>query len=103
MCACQCIISTSLFQIVFGGPRYLAEYIVVEANCTDGICVPLNDPLAVSTEHISFVFPKNNTLCQRIKSCFFLYQEKGLCTASGVNTVHTVDCKMFSTLVKYYI
>lgn len=49
MCAYK-YISTSLFQILPGRTRYLAEYIIVEANCTDGICEPLNDPLAVSTE-----------------------------------------------------
>ncbi|KAM9323709.1 alpha-2-HS-glycoprotein-like [Pholidichthys leucotaenia] len=58
-------------QIVSGGPIYLAEYVVVEANCTGDPCVPLNDAMAA----------------------------RGICTARGLNTKHTVDCKMFSTLV----
>ncbi|XP_038574378.1 alpha-2-HS-glycoprotein 2 [Micropterus salmoides] len=58
-------------QIVSGGPIYFAEYIVVEANCTDDACVPLNDVMAV----------------------------RGICSASGLNADHTVDCKMFSTLM----
>uniref|UniRef100_A0A3Q2YJM3 Alpha-2-HS-glycoprotein 2 n=1 Tax=Hippocampus comes TaxID=109280 RepID=A0A3Q2YJM3_HIPCM len=37
-------------QIVSGGPRYLAEYVIAEANCTDDVCVPLNDVMAVSTQ-----------------------------------------------------
>uniref|UniRef100_A0A8C4HJ01 Cystatin fetuin-A-type domain-containing protein n=1 Tax=Dicentrarchus labrax TaxID=13489 RepID=A0A8C4HJ01_DICLA len=60
-------------QIVSGGPIYVAEYVVVEANCTDDVCVPLNDAMAV----------------------------RGICSASGLNARHSVDCKMFSTLVKY--
>lgn len=61
-CTCVCqYISVSLLQIVSGGARYLAEYVVVAANCTNDVCEPLNDPLAVSTENTSLVLPKNNT------------------------------------------
>uniref|UniRef100_A0A3B4Z8T3 Alpha-2-HS-glycoprotein-like n=1 Tax=Stegastes partitus TaxID=144197 RepID=A0A3B4Z8T3_9TELE len=60
-------------QIVAGGPIYLAEYVIVEANCTDDPCVPLNDVMA----------------------------SRGICTAKGLNSLHTVDCKMFPTLVKF--
>ncbi|KAM9350139.1 alpha-2-HS-glycoprotein-like [Symphorus nematophorus] len=58
-------------QIVSGGAIYLAEYIVAEANCTDDACVPLNDPMAA----------------------------RGICSAKGLSADHTVDCKMFSTLM----
>ncbi|KAE8291183.1 Alpha-2-HS-glycoprotein [Larimichthys crocea] len=58
-------------QIVSGGPVYIAEYVVVEANCTDDVCVPLADVMAV----------------------------RGICSAKGLNTAHSVDCKMFVTLV----
>ncbi|XP_042353825.1 alpha-2-HS-glycoprotein 2 [Plectropomus leopardus] len=58
-------------QIVSGGPIFLAEYIVVEANCTDDACVPLNDAMA----------------------------SRGICAARGLSAVHTVECKMFSNLV----
>ncbi|KAM9845426.1 alpha-2-HS-glycoprotein-like [Aulostomus maculatus] len=57
-------------QIVSGGPVYLAEYVVVEANCTDDICEPLNDATAV----------------------------QGICTAKGLSIAHTVDCKIFPFL-----
>ncbi|XP_035526906.1 alpha-2-HS-glycoprotein-like [Morone saxatilis] len=60
-----------LTQFEAGGRTYLAEYVVVEANCTDDACVPLNDAMAA----------------------------RGICTASGFNAKHSVDCKMFSTLV----
>ncbi|KAI3375166.1 hypothetical protein L3Q82_021683 [Scortum barcoo] len=58
-------------QIVSGGPIYLVEYVVVEANCTDGACVPLNDIMAA----------------------------RGICSATGLSAAHKVDCKMFSTLM----
>ncbi|XP_073348088.1 alpha-2-HS-glycoprotein-like [Pagrus major] len=58
-------------QFVSGGPIYIAEYVVVEANCTDDTCVPLGDAMAA----------------------------RGICSARGVNAAHTVDCKMFSTLM----
>ncbi|XP_047444697.1 alpha-2-HS-glycoprotein-like [Mugil cephalus] len=58
-------------QIVSGGPIYLAEYVVIEANCIDDICLPLNDTLAA----------------------------RGICTATGLTSSHTVDCRMFSTLM----
>ncbi|XP_070830595.1 alpha-2-HS-glycoprotein-like [Chaetodon trifascialis] len=58
-------------QVVSGGPMYSAEYVVVEANCTDAGCVPLNDTMAL----------------------------RGICYAKGVTADHSVDCKMFSTLM----
>ncbi|XP_078119880.1 alpha-2-HS-glycoprotein-like [Sander vitreus] len=58
-------------QVVSGGPIYFAEYVVVEANCIDDACVPLNDTMAA----------------------------RGICTARGSSTDHTVDCKMFLTLM----
>ncbi|KAM6920823.1 alpha-2-HS-glycoprotein-like [Lycodopsis pacificus] len=60
-------------QVVSGGLIYFAEYVVVEANCTDDACVPLHDATAA----------------------------RGICSAKGLSTDHTVDCNMFSTLVKY--
>ncbi|XP_077415200.1 alpha-2-HS-glycoprotein 2 [Vanacampus margaritifer] len=58
-------------QIVSGGPRYLAEYVIAEANCTNNVCMPLNDVMA----------------------------NRGICTAKGLEAAHTVDCKMFSIMV----
>ncbi|XP_061694171.1 alpha-2-HS-glycoprotein 2 [Syngnathoides biaculeatus] len=58
-------------QIVSGGPRYLAEYVIVEANCTNDVCEPLNDVTAT----------------------------RGICSAQGLGAAHTVDCKMFSITV----
>lgn len=43
------ILPNALFQIIAGGPLYRAEYVIVEANCTDDGCVPLIDAMAVST------------------------------------------------------
>ncbi|KAM7379012.1 hypothetical protein PAMP_004592 [Pampus punctatissimus] len=60
-------------QIVSGGPIYLAEYVVIEANCTDDACVPLNDATAA----------------------------RGICTAKGLSAAHAVDCKMFFTLMSF--
>ncbi|XP_023260808.1 alpha-2-HS-glycoprotein-like [Seriola lalandi dorsalis] len=58
-------------QLVSGGPQYSVEYVIVEANCTDDACVPLNEPLT----------------------------ERGFCIAKGSLTAHTVDCKMFPVLM----
>ena len=46
------ILLNTLFKVVSGGSIYLAEYVVVEANCTDDPCVPLNDAMAVSKQII---------------------------------------------------
>ncbi|XP_058481421.1 alpha-2-HS-glycoprotein 2 [Solea solea] len=54
-------------QVVSGGHQYLAEYVVIEANCTDEVCVPTSDPLA----------------------------ERGICTAKGFARSHVLQCKMF--------
>ncbi|XP_056277033.1 alpha-2-HS-glycoprotein-like [Pseudoliparis swirei] len=58
-------------QVVSGGPIYSAEYVVVEGNCADDVCVPLHDATAAL----------------------------GICAAKGFSTDHTVDCKMFSALM----
>nr|XP_046263985.1 alpha-2-HS-glycoprotein 2 [Scatophagus argus] len=58
-------------QVVSGGPIYFAEYVVIEANCTDDACLPLSDAMAA----------------------------RGICSAKGLNADHTVDCKMFTTLM----
>ncbi|KAM8851180.1 alpha-2-HS-glycoprotein-like [Spinachia spinachia] len=58
-------------QVVSRGPIYFAEYVVAEANCTENVCTPLHDPAAV----------------------------RGFCTAKGLSTDHSVDCKMFSTMM----
>ncbi|XP_070701823.1 alpha-2-HS-glycoprotein-like [Pempheris klunzingeri] len=58
-------------QIVSGGPIYIAEYVVIEANCTDDVCVPLTDAMA----------------------------ERGICSARGMNPEYIVDCKMFPSLM----
>ncbi|KAM9790347.1 alpha-2-HS-glycoprotein 2 [Syngnathus typhle] len=58
-------------QILSGGPRYLAEYVIAEANCTNDVCVPLNDVMA----------------------------SRGICTANDLGPGHTVDCKMFAIMV----
>ncbi|XP_019203684.1 alpha-2-HS-glycoprotein [Oreochromis niloticus] len=58
-------------QIVSGGPIFITEYVVVEGNCTEDPCVPLNDAMAT----------------------------RGICTAKGTIAQHSVDCKMFSTLI----
>nr|XP_057924140.1 alpha-2-HS-glycoprotein 2 [Doryrhamphus excisus] len=58
-------------QIVSGGPHYLAEYVVAEANCTDDVCVPLTAAMATH----------------------------GICTAKGLSAAHTVECKMFPIMV----
>ncbi|XP_054624188.1 alpha-2-HS-glycoprotein 2 [Dunckerocampus dactyliophorus] len=58
-------------QIVSGGPRYLAEYVVAEANCTNDACVPLTAAMATH----------------------------GICIAKGLSAAHTVDCKMFPIMV----
>lgn len=38
------------FQVVSGGPTYTAEFVIVEGNCTNDACEPLNDIMAVSTK-----------------------------------------------------
>ncbi|TWW72817.1 Alpha-2-HS-glycoprotein Fetuin-A [Takifugu flavidus] len=53
-------------QVVSGGPTYIAEYIITEANCTE-TCSPLLDASAA----------------------------RGICYAKGKEGAHTVDCKMF--------
>nr|XP_014267268.2 alpha-2-HS-glycoprotein [Maylandia zebra] len=58
-------------QVVSGGPIFITEYVVVEGNCTEDPCVPLNDAMAA----------------------------RGICTAKGTIAQHSVDCKMFSTLI----
>uniref|UniRef100_UPI0037E81961 alpha-2-HS-glycoprotein-like n=1 Tax=Semicossyphus pulcher TaxID=241346 RepID=UPI0037E81961 len=58
-------------QVVAGGPIYLAEYVIVEANCTDDACEPLNDTMAT----------------------------RGICSAKGLYADHTVDCRKFPTLM----
>ena len=63
LCACQYIIVlNTLFQFAVGGPVYSVEYVVVEANCTDDACVPLNDTMAVSTQSTGLVFHKKNKI-----------------------------------------
>ncbi|CAL9688933.1 unnamed protein product [Knipowitschia caucasica] len=58
-------------QNVLGRPIYLAEYIVTEASCTGSVCEPLNDAMAV----------------------------RGICSAKGLNSEHSIDCKMFPNLI----
>ncbi|KAK5859502.1 hypothetical protein PBY51_021055 [Eleginops maclovinus] len=58
-------------QVVSGGLVYLAEYVVVEANCTEDPCVPLNDAMAA----------------------------RGICTAKGSSIAHSVNCQMFLTMM----
>lgn len=36
---------------------YYAEYVVVEANCTEDYCTPLNDTMVVSAKRLSFTLP----------------------------------------------
>uniref|UniRef100_A0A667YCU1 Alpha-2-HS-glycoprotein 2 n=1 Tax=Myripristis murdjan TaxID=586833 RepID=A0A667YCU1_9TELE len=60
-------------QIVSGGPAYKAEFVIVEGNCTNDACEPLNDIMATH----------------------------GFCTASSSSA--TVDCKIFPNMVKYSI
>ncbi|XP_074545036.1 alpha-2-HS-glycoprotein-like isoform X2 [Halichoeres trimaculatus] len=55
-------------QVVSGGAIFLAEYVIVEANCTDGLCLPLQGAMAT----------------------------RGICYAKGVPADHTVDCRMFA-------
>ncbi|KAI4885503.1 hypothetical protein NFI96_033714 [Prochilodus magdalenae] len=57
-------------QIVSGGPKLIAEYVVIETNCTtvdDGICVPLNHTVA----------------------------RHGVCLSTGIDLAKTVDCTIF--------
>ncbi|XP_061925556.1 alpha-2-HS-glycoprotein 2 [Entelurus aequoreus] len=57
-------------QIVSGGPRYFAEYVVAEANCTNDVCAPLTDGIVT----------------------------RGICSAKGVSAAHTVNCKTFPVM-----
>lgn len=67
LCACHYVIGlNTLFQILAGGQTYFAEYVVIEANCTDDACVPMNDAMAVSTQSTGLVFHnKNNFLKEK--------------------------------------
>ncbi|CAN9503149.1 unnamed protein product [Ophioblennius macclurei] len=58
-------------QLLPVGHFYTVEYIVVEANCTGDVCTPSNDIMAA----------------------------RGICIAKGSNAQHSVDCKMFATLI----
>ncbi|KAM4605066.1 alpha-2-HS-glycoprotein 2 [Polymixia lowei] len=58
-------------QIVSGGRIYAAEYVIVEANCTDNNCMLLTDPTA----------------------------KRGFCSAKGLISGHNVDCNLFATLI----
>ncbi|RVE61460.1 hypothetical protein OJAV_G00170930 [Oryzias javanicus] len=58
-------------QVVSGGALYTVEYVVVEANCLNETCTPLNDTMAA----------------------------RGICTAKGFHAEPTVNCKMFSYLI----
>ncbi|XP_029929855.1 alpha-2-HS-glycoprotein 2 [Myripristis murdjan] len=57
-------------QIVSGGPAYKAEFVIVEGNCTNDACEPLNDIMATH----------------------------GFCTASSSSA--TVDCKIFPNMME---
>uniref|UniRef100_A0A3B5Q140 Alpha-2-HS-glycoprotein 2 n=1 Tax=Xiphophorus maculatus TaxID=8083 RepID=A0A3B5Q140_XIPMA len=57
-------------QVVAGGKRYKAEFVVVEANCINDTCTPLNDTMAA----------------------------RGICISEGTKDP-SVNCKMFSTLM----
>lgn len=37
---------------------YHAEYVVVEADCTEDQCTPLNDTMAVSAKRLCFALTK---------------------------------------------
>lgn len=58
-------------QVLPGGPFYAAEYVIVEANCTGGECLPLSDPMA----------------------------QRGFCSAKGLIADHVVTCNMFATMI----
>ncbi|KAM6989282.1 alpha-2-HS-glycoprotein 2 [Tautogolabrus adspersus] len=58
-------------QVLSGGPIYLAEYVIAEAYCTNDTCVPLIDDMAA----------------------------RGICFAKGLTADHTVDCRMFATMM----
>ncbi|XP_012716379.2 alpha-2-HS-glycoprotein 2 [Fundulus heteroclitus] len=57
-------------QVVSGGQRYKTEFVVIEGNCVNDTCVPLNDTVAA----------------------------RGICTSEGLNDP-SVNCKMFSTMM----
>lgn len=67
------ILLNTLFQVVSGGPIYFAEYVVVEANCTDDACVPLNDAMGVSTQSISLVIYKKKKLFSKLLESFIIH------------------------------
>lgn len=56
------------FQIVSGGAVYSAEYVVVEANCTEDPCVPLTDTMAVSGKKDQFNLAQERCVCKENKS-----------------------------------
>ncbi|XP_020504567.1 alpha-2-HS-glycoprotein 2 [Labrus bergylta] len=60
-----------LSQVLPGGPIYSAEYVITEAYCTNDTCVPLINDMAA----------------------------RGICFAKGLNADHTVDCRMFATMM----
>lgn len=74
---CDALSSSALlnasFQIVSGGPIYLAEYIVIEATCIDDTCVALNDTLAVSakSKHVLNLLTKAPIAENRTENVFF--------------------------------
>ncbi|XP_029480061.1 alpha-2-HS-glycoprotein 2 [Oncorhynchus nerka] len=59
-------------QVVSGGARYLAEYVIVETNCTaddsDDNCVPLTNAMA----------------------------QRGFCQVAGVSSLHSIQCNIFA-------
>uniref|UniRef100_A0A4W5QFH3 Alpha-2-HS-glycoprotein 2 n=1 Tax=Hucho hucho TaxID=62062 RepID=A0A4W5QFH3_9TELE len=59
-------------QVVSGGARYLAEYVIVETNCTandsDDNCVPLTHAMA----------------------------KRGFCQVAGVSSLHSIQCDIFA-------
>ncbi|KAK5618730.1 hypothetical protein CRENBAI_012645 [Crenichthys baileyi] len=57
-------------QVVAGGQKYITEFVIIEANCVNDTCVPLNDTMAAH----------------------------GICTSEGINDP-SVNCKMFSTMM----
>ncbi|XP_060900161.1 alpha-2-HS-glycoprotein 2 [Labrus mixtus] len=62
-----------LSQVFPGGPIYSAEYVITEAYCTNDNCVPLINDMAA----------------------------RGICFAKGRNADHTVDCRMFATMMPF--
>ncbi|CAL8346336.1 unnamed protein product [Merluccius merluccius] len=56
-------------QLLSGGRIFTAEYVIIEANCTSGDCVPLDNA------------------------------ERGFCTAKGLASDHVVNCRVLGLLV----